>query len=62
MQIFVNGKEAEVNSEITIRDAIKKLGYNPEIYIVALNGEIIHENESLGEGDKIDLVKIISGG
>lgn len=41
---------------------MKKLGFNPEIYIVAKNGEITHENESLNEGDKLDLVKIISGG
>ncbi len=62
MQIFVNGEPAEVNESLTIREAMKKLGFNPEIYIVAKNGEITHENESLNEGDKLDLVKIISGG
>ncbi len=62
MQIFVNGYRFDIDNNATIREVIKKLGYNPEIYIVAKNGEITHENESLGEGDKIDLVKIISGG
>ncbi len=62
MQIFVNGSLIDVNEGITIREAIKKIGENPEIYIVARNGEITHENEALREGDKLDLVKIISGG
>ena len=62
MQISVNGEMAEIDSNVTIREAIKKLGYNPEIYIVARNGEITHENASLEEGDKLDLVKVISGG
>ena len=62
MQIFVNGEAAEISGSATIREAVKSLGYNPEIYIVAKNGEITHENEQLAEGDKLDLVKIISGG
>ena len=62
MQIFVNGDKFDIDGNTTIREAIKKLGHNPEIYIVARNGEITHENEALREGDKLDLVKIISGG
>ena len=62
MQIFVNGHAFDIGEGITIRDALKALGHNPEIYIVARNGEITHENESLSEGDKLDLVKITSGG
>lgn len=62
MQIFVNGSAMEVGEGITVRETIKKLGQNPEIYITAVNGEITHENRSLREGDKLDLVKIISGG
>ncbi len=62
MQIFVNGDKFDIDNNATIREAIKKLGHNPEIYIVARNGEITHENEPLREGDKLDLVKIISGG
>ena len=62
MQIFVNGSISEIDEGITIHDALKALGHNPEIYIVARNGEITHDNELLCKGDKLDLVKITSGG
>ena len=62
MQIFVNGDKFDIDGNATIRNALKSLGHNPEIYIVARNGEITHENERLQEGDRIELVKIISGG
>ena len=62
MQITVNGSLIDVNDGSTIRDAIKRIGENPEIYIAAVNGQITHENTALNSGDKIDLVKIISGG
>ena len=62
MQVFVDNAALDVAESTTIRDALKKAGHNPEIYIVACNGEITHENTSLREGDKLELVKIISGG
>ena len=62
MQISIDGLVKDFKDGVTVREALKALGHNPEIYLVAVNGTITHENTVLQSGDSLDLVKIISGG
>ncbi len=46
----------------TARDLLKELGILPETVLVARNGEIVPESEALAGGDRIELLRVISGG
>jgi len=56
------GEVVELNSGATVRDAILKLGENPEIYLAKRGSKLVMEIEELDDGDSIELIKIVSGG
>ena len=62
MKVIVDNKAIEVGENSTVLDSLKQLKLNPEIFLVKRNNEIIHENEKLKENDKLELIKVISGG
>ncbi len=62
MRVNVNGETIELEESATVLDALKKLDLNPEIFIVSRNSEVIHENEQLKNNDRLELIKVISGG
>ena len=61
MKIAVDGKEVNIIGK-TVEDMFEELGMNYEVFLVKRNNEIVHEYEILNEGDKIELIKVISGG
>ncbi len=62
MEISVDGKRLSLKENTTVREALKACGLNPEIFLVRLGREIIHENELLHDGDNLKLIRVISGG
>jgi len=62
MQVTVNGNVVELKENAVVLDALKKLNLNPEIFIVSRDNEIVHEHEQLKDNDRLDLIKVISGG
>ena len=68
MKIKVNGEERLIqsNKSISLNEAIKLLGYSSNTVVVELNKLIINseewENESLKDGDKLEIVSIVGGG
>jgi len=54
-------KELGVERE-TILDILGLLGVNPEEVIVAVNGKIVSEYDSIGKGDELKIVRIVHGG
>jgi len=52
----------EAENGARIRDVLEKLDLNPEEYIVSRNGEVVAEDEEVGEGDLIILYPVVSGG
>jgi len=52
----------EAENGAKIRDVLEKLDLNPEEYIVSRNGEVVSEDEEVGEGDLIILYPVVSGG
>jgi sulfur carrier protein ThiS len=61
-QLKLRSKIFEVNSGMTIRDALIKIGVAPESVLPTRHGELLTEDEKLQEGDQIRLVAVISGG
>lgn len=45
-----------------VSDILKHLGVLPEVVIVARNGEVVSEEEVVRSGDKVKIIKAISGG
>ena len=66
MTIVVNGSEREILSDMTLRDLIRDCSLKPEITAVQVNDAIIHRDDyervELGEGDRVELVRIVGGG
>lgn len=43
-------------------DVLQILKINPEMVLVRRGGEIIPDSEELGEGDRIEIIRVVSGG
>jgi sulfur carrier protein len=62
MQIIYRDKKYETKPNITARDAIKKIGLDPEAVLVIVNGKLVTDDVILREGDEVKLVAVVSGG
>ncbi len=62
MKLIYRGKVWELEGKMTVRDAIQKVGLNPESVLATRQGKVINEEELLDEDDEIRLVSVISGG
>jgi sulfur carrier protein ThiS len=60
--LIVRGHEFEIRSGMTLLSSLKKLDILPETVLATRKGEMITEDEVLGEGERIDLIEVISGG
>ena len=54
--------EFEIKHGMTIRDALQKIGLEPDSVLITREGELITDDEILKENDVIKLVPVISGG
>jgi len=45
-----------------VKDLLKQMNINPETVLVGKNGEIVLETENLKPGDRIEFIRVISGG
>jgi sulfur carrier protein ThiS len=55
-------QEWELDGKFTVRQAIEKVGLNPESVLAVRDGELITEDVRLYDGDEVRLVAVISGG
>ncbi len=62
IQITFRNKKFEVKENSTARDALKKLGIDPESVLITINGKLVTDDIVLREGDEVKLVAVISGG
>lgn len=66
MQVSVSymGKKRKIalKSGATVGDAMKKSGVNAEMVLVKRGKEIIPDAEKLKDGDKLVLLRVVTGG
>jgi sulfur carrier protein ThiS len=62
MQITYRDKTFDVKPNSTARDALKKIGIDPESVLVTVNGKLTTDDVVLREGDQVKLVAVVSGG
>jgi thiamine biosynthesis protein ThiS len=55
-------KEMKVKNGSKIADVLKELGINRETVLVRRNGKIVPEEEKIKDRDKIEVIRITSGG
>jgi sulfur carrier protein ThiS len=51
-----------MNAGMTVRDAVKKIGLQPETVLAVVDGKLITDDAVLREGMLVKLVAVISGG
>ena len=61
-KLVYRGKEHEVSPGSTIRDAVRKIGLQPETVLAVVNGKLITDDTVLRDGMQVKLVAVISGG
>ena len=62
MEITFRDKKWELKGNIAARDAIKKIGLEPEGVLVVVNGKLFTDDVILKDNDQVKLVAVISGG
>tara|TARA_Y100000991_G_scaffold178575_1_gene140875 strand:+ start:673 stop:882 length:210 start_codon:yes stop_codon:yes gene_type:complete len=69
MKIKVNGKEKNIeleNEKASLSRTLELLGYKPNTIVVEVNDLIINStkwnNETIKEGDRLEIVSIVGGG
>lgn len=62
MKIVFRDKVFDTRSGITARDAIKKMGLDPESVLVVVNGRLCTDDVILKDEDQVKLVAVVSGG
>ena len=62
VQITYRDKKYELKANITARDALKKIGLDPESVLVVVNGKLVTDDVVLRESDEVKLVAVVSGG
>ncbi len=62
VKLILRDKEYEVKPGMTLLSALEHIDVLPESVIATRDGEMILEDEILGDGQVVKLVAVISGG
>lgn len=46
----------------TVAELLRKINMNPETVIVSVNGKIVPEQTKLKASDKVEVLRVVSGG
>lgn len=60
--VIFRGEEHFLPAPLTLAEALHLLGLSPELYLAVRNGELINGDTLLEDGDRVQLVSVISGG
>ena len=55
-------QQVDVPENCTVEALLKTLKINPETVVVSKNKTIVADTETLKPGDRVDIIRIISGG
>ena len=62
MEIKYREKKWDMKSGMTARDALKKIGLDPESVLITINGQVVTDDVVLKETDQVKLIAVVSGG
>lgn len=66
IRVRLNGKDREIESDLSVRDLLDSLELNPHMVVVELNREIL-SRDAIGDvrvedGDEVEVVHFVGGG
>jgi sulfur carrier protein ThiS len=61
-RLILRDQEFEVKHGMTVQHALEKIDIPAESVLATREGELITDDELLLDGDKIELIAVISGG
>jgi sulfur carrier protein len=66
MNLYINGETYSTDSELTIRQLLKRLELHPDRVVLELNQNIINiadqADTELQEADKLEIIQFVGGG
>jgi sulfur carrier protein ThiS len=62
VKVMFRDKQWELRAGMTVRDAILKVGLDPQAVLAVRDGKLINEATILGDGETVKLIAVISGG
>ncbi|MBI4399230.1 sulfur carrier protein ThiS [Candidatus Micrarchaeota archaeon] len=62
MDLIIDGKPTSLEFNGTVLNLLRKLKISSEIVVVKRNGQIIPENETVADNDKVEIMRVIFGG
>lgn len=66
MTISVNGEKADTRGAENIAELIERFQIPPQTILIEHNGLALHRHEwperKLGEGDQVELIRVVAGG
>ncbi|MEW6222609.1 MAG: MoaD/ThiS family protein [Candidatus Hadarchaeota archaeon] len=57
-----SSRKIKVDGERKISDILTGLGISRETVVVSLNGKIVPEEETAKEGDRLEVLPVVTGG
>ena len=62
MRLIYRDKTWELKGNITVRDALKKVGLRPEAVLALRDGQLLTDDVVVGPDDTVKLIAVVSGG
>lgn len=66
MRLVVNGQELQISDVRTIEDLLRRLEIDAKFRAVAVNREVVgrghYSQKTLQDGDRVEIVRPVSGG
>lgn len=62
MKLIYRDKVWKLKGNITLRDAIQKVGLNPEAVLAVRDGQLLTDDAIARPDDTIKLIAVVSGG
>jgi sulfur carrier protein ThiS len=61
-RITYRGQTYELEPGLSVKEALIKIGLEPQLYLAVRDGKLVTEDQKLKPDDRIKLVAIVSGG
>ena len=66
IEVKVVGRGVEIELEwrrgMLVKDVLREVGFNTESAIAKVNGRVAVEDEAVNDGDRVEVIPVVSGG
>ncbi|WP_297522589.1 MoaD/ThiS family protein [Thermococcus sp.] len=66
IEVKVVGRGVEMELEwrrgMLVKDVLREAGFNTESAIAKVNGRVAVEDEAVNDGDRVEVIPVVSGG